>query len=90
MRHDAIQRLTTYVVAHKQGDTSIKALRSIIDVELRTASPARRAPIFMDDPFDFHTVLSTLSFEASKYHVKRFQRFMYTQVCLQTQVPWIL
>lgn len=34
----------------------------------------------MDDPFDIHVILSTLSLEASKNHVARFRRFMWTQI----------
>jgi hypothetical protein len=35
---------------------------------------------FLDNPFDIHVLLSTLSFEAAKHHVKRFQHFMWSQV----------
>jgi hypothetical protein len=85
MRYDAVQDLTTYVISHKQNDTSIRALRNMIDIAIRTASGSAKASAFLDDPFDFHVLLSTLSFEASKYHVKRFQRFMWTQVSLSRE-----
>ena len=78
MRYDAVHNLTTYIISHKQNDTSVRAFRSILDVARTTASP--ETDIFLHDPFDIHVILSTLSFEASKHHVKRFQRFMWTQV----------
>lgn len=80
MRHDIARNLTTYIISHKQFDTSINALKSILNIALRTASASNKPAVFMDDPFDIHTILSTLSFEASKYHVKRFQRFMWSSI----------
>jgi hypothetical protein len=80
MRYDAVRDLIVYVISHKQRDTGIKALRDIINIALKTAPGDTKGSTFLDDPFDFHVILSTLSFEASKYHVKRFQRFMWTQV----------
>ncbi|KAJ5313991.1 uncharacterized protein N7443_000875 [Penicillium atrosanguineum] len=47
---------------------------------LNTASAAQKPAVFLDDPFDIHVILSTLSFESSKFHVKRFQRFMWAQI----------
>ncbi|KAJ5918513.1 hypothetical protein N7466_010505 [Penicillium verhagenii] len=80
MRHDIKNDLTTYIISHKQFDTPIKTLTSLLNIALNTASSAQRGPVFLDDPFDIHVILSTLSFEASKYHVKRFQRFMWTHI----------
>ncbi|KAF2835313.1 hypothetical protein M501DRAFT_962762 [Patellaria atrata CBS 101060] len=80
MRFDATRELITYIVSHKVGDTSVKTLKNIIDISMRTASGSTKNVMFLDDPFDFHTILSVLSFEASKFHVKRFQRFMWTQI----------
>jgi hypothetical protein len=79
MRYNAVRKETTYIISHKQKDTSIRALRKMIDVALKSAL-RNHCDIFLTDPFDFLVMLSTLSFEASKYHVKRFQRFMWTQV----------
>ncbi|KAJ5913911.1 hypothetical protein N7504_002794 [Penicillium tannophilum] len=80
MRHDVKRDLTTYIISHKELDTSIKTLQSLLSIALNTASNNRKAAVLMDDPFDIHVILSNLSFEASKYHVKRFQRFMWTQI----------
>lgn len=80
MRHDIPKNQTIYIVSHKQGDTSLDALKKIMNTAMRTASDDASNGVFLDDPFDLHVLLSTLSFEASKHHVKRFQRFMWTQV----------
>ncbi|KAJ5760338.1 hypothetical protein N7520_007494, partial [Penicillium odoratum] len=80
MRHDITHNLTTYIISHKESDTCIKTLQSLLDTALHTAPKTQRSAVFLDDPFDIHVILSTLSFEASKYHVKRFQRFMWTQI----------
>lgn len=80
MRYDTTRSLTTYVISHKEGDTSIATLKSLLTISLSTVSAADIPAVFLDDPFDIHIILSTLSFEASKFHVKRFQRFMWTQI----------
>lgn len=80
MRHDVVRDLTTYIISHKEFDTSISTLKSILNIAHRTASSARKSAVFLDDPFDIHVILSTLSFEASKFHVKRFQRFMWQSI----------
>jgi hypothetical protein len=80
MRYDVRRDLTTYIISHKESDTSIKTLHSLLNIALNTASDTQKTAVFMDDPFDIHVILSNLSFEASKYHVKRFQRFMWTQI----------
>lgn len=80
MRHDITRDLTTYIISHKEFDNSITTLKSLLDIAFNTASAARKPSVFLDDPFDIHVILSTLSFETSKYHVKRFQRFMWAQI----------
>ncbi|KAJ6095934.1 hypothetical protein N7486_006680 [Penicillium sp. IBT 16267x] len=80
MRHDIKHDLTTYIISHKEFDTSINTLQSLLNIALNTASVTQKTGVFLDDPFDIHVILSTLSFEASKYHVKRFQRFMWTHI----------
>ncbi|KAL9124493.1 MAG: hypothetical protein Q9217_006181, partial [Psora testacea] len=45
MRHDILQNQTTYIVSHKQGDTSVNALKNIINIALRTASEEAYARI---------------------------------------------
>jgi hypothetical protein len=72
--------LTTYIIAHKEGDSSIQALQNIFNLAIGTASAEKKARLLLDDPFDLAVILSTLSFEASKYHAQRFRRFMWTQI----------
>lgn len=79
-RHDVSRNLTTYIISHKPADTSINALRSILNIAIDTSSKSNMPAIFMDAPFEIHVILSTLSLESSKHHVKRFQRFMWTQI----------
>ncbi|KAJ5889020.1 hypothetical protein N7495_009061 [Penicillium taxi] len=80
MRYDTTRNLTTYVISHKELDTSIVTLKSLLKIALNTTSAADRPAVFLDDPFEIHIILSTLSFEASKFHVKRFRRFMWAQI----------
>ncbi|KAF5371224.1 hypothetical protein D9758_004227 [Tetrapyrgos nigripes] len=85
MRFDRVRNLTLYIVAHKQQDTSISTLQQLIglgmeSVDAKGQNEKRKTSMFLDDPFHIHVMLSYLSFEASKHHVKRFQRFMWTQI----------
>lgn len=79
-RHDLTRSLTTYIISHNESDTSVNTLKSILNIAIDTASASSRGAVFMDDPFDIHVILSTLSLEASKHHVARFRRFMWTQI----------
>lgn len=83
-----ISRLTSSLIS--SNDSSVKILRNIVNVAMRKQTPSQRAKTFLEDPFSIHVLLSTLSFEASKHHVQRFQQFMWSQVrnnstCLQSQ-----
>lgn len=80
MRYSVTQKLITYIISHREGDTSIKTLHHLMNIATTTARPEKKAGLFLEDPFDIAIILSTLSFEASKYHVQRFRRFMWTQV----------
>ncbi|GFF40474.1 hypothetical protein IFM46972_06226 [Aspergillus udagawae] len=80
VRYNAALHLTTYIIAHKEGDSSIQALHNIFNLAIGTASAEKKARLLLDDPFDLAVILSTLSFEASKYHAQRFRRFMWTQI----------
>ncbi|KAJ5899498.1 hypothetical protein N7495_004242 [Penicillium taxi] len=84
MRHDLQHGLTVYVISHKQRDTSVAALQSLLKLSLKShrdgAQGDEIGKILTASPLDLHVMLSYLSFEASKYHVKRFQRFMWEQV----------
>ncbi len=80
MRHDVRRDLTVYIISHKENDTCINALQSLLRLALRSNNGGGIGQILTDSPLDLHVMLSYLSFEASKYHVKRFQRFMWEQV----------
>jgi hypothetical protein len=80
MRYDAVSHLTTYIISHKEGDSSIQALQNIFNITIKTAPANQRASILLDDPFDLAVILSTLSFEASKHHAQRFRRYMWAQI----------
>ncbi|EAW17313.1 uncharacterized protein NFIA_072270 [Aspergillus fischeri NRRL 181] len=80
VRYDAALRLTSYIISHKEGDSNIQALQNIFNLAIKTAPAEQRTRILLDDPFDLAVILSTLSFEASKYHAQRFRRYMWTQI----------
>lgn len=80
MRYNSVLNLTTYIISHKEGDSSIRVLCDILDTTVETSDTSRRASIFLRDPFDIAVILSTLSFEAAKFHAQKFRRFMWTQV----------
>ncbi|KAL4875720.1 hypothetical protein BJY04DRAFT_211057 [Aspergillus karnatakaensis] len=80
MRYSAALKLTTYIISHKEDDSSIRVLCDILSTATETARPSHRASIFLRGPFEIAVILSTLSFEASKFHAQRFRRFMWEQV----------
>ncbi|GFF63099.1 hypothetical protein IFM60648_00816 [Aspergillus lentulus] len=80
MRYSAALKLTTYIISHKNGDSSIRVLTEILGSAMKTARPDKRANVFLNDPFNIAIMLSTLSFEASKYHVQKLRRAIWTQV----------
>ncbi|KAL4925927.1 uncharacterized protein BDV17DRAFT_166433 [Aspergillus undulatus] len=80
LRYSGALNLTTYIISHKEEDSGIRVLCDILSTAVETAQPKHKASIFLRDPFDIAVILSTLSFEASKFHAQRFRRFMWTQV----------
>lgn len=80
MKYNPKKNLTTYMVAHKSNDTTVIALRKLLDLSLCAHNPSLATHALLDDPLEIHVMVATLSFEASKHHVKRFQRFMWEQV----------
>ncbi|KAH1975545.1 hypothetical protein KXW88_009577 [Aspergillus fumigatus] len=80
LRYDAALRLTSYIISHKEGDSNIQALQNIFNLAIKTAPAEQGTRILLDDPFDLAVILSTLNFEASKYHAQRFRRYMWTQI----------
>jgi hypothetical protein len=80
MRYSAALKLTTYTISHKNGGSCIRVLTEILGSAMKTARPDKRANLFLNDPFNIAIMLSTLSFEASKYHVRQLRRAVWTQV----------
>ncbi|KAL4870018.1 hypothetical protein BDV12DRAFT_184791 [Aspergillus spectabilis] len=74
MRYTTAFNLTTYIISHKDGDSSIRVLCDILSTVRSTARSSQRANISLRDPFDIAATLSTLSFKALKSHVHRFWR----------------
>ncbi|KAL3711275.1 hypothetical protein TMatcc_005073 [Talaromyces marneffei ATCC 18224] len=73
LRYEANHGRIIYVIAHKVNDNCVDALRHMLNVSIQRPSS------LIEDPFDIHVLLSTLSFEASKYHITHFRRFMWSQ-----------
>jgi hypothetical protein len=73
-------KLTTYIITHKTGDTSVHVLRQLLRAGVELFDLERRPSISLTNPFEIAVLLSTLSFEASKHHVARFRRYMWEQV----------
>lgn len=71
----------TYIIAYKARDTIIASLRELLDTQLQHCQAVGDYSLFLQDPFEIHSLISSLSMEAAKFHVKRFQRFMWAQVC---------
>ncbi|THU99277.1 hypothetical protein K435DRAFT_659316 [Dendrothele bispora CBS 962.96] len=83
MKYDHVRNLTVYVVAHKQHDSSVEALKNLINVGISARirpDPERQSTMFLEDPFHLHLMLSVLSLEAAKFHIHRFRRFMWMQM----------
>jgi hypothetical protein len=80
VRYSAQRRLTTYLISHKQNDFNIETLQNIMKIATGASGSSYRRSMFLKEPFDIAVILSTLSFETSKFHVKRFQRYMWEQV----------
>jgi hypothetical protein len=78
LRYEANHGRIIYIIAHKENDNCVEALRHILTVSIQRPSS------LIEDPFDIHVLLSTLSFEASKYHITHFRRFMWSQVSFTT------
>ncbi|KAJ5834953.1 hypothetical protein N7447_000979 [Penicillium robsamsonii] len=66
MRHDIVRDLTTYIISHKEFDTTITTLKSILNTALNVTSAVNKPAVFLDSPFDIHAI--------------RFQRFMWKQM----------
>ncbi|TQV94442.1 hypothetical protein IF1G_06453 [Cordyceps javanica] len=73
-------RLTAYILSHKPADTSITALQQILKLVCRASGRPNLPASYLSNPFEIAVLLSTLSLEASKFHVGRFRRYMWQQI----------
>jgi hypothetical protein len=72
--------LTAYIISHKPEDTSVLALQQILEAGVKLFGLDRHSSVLLTNPFEIAVLLSTLSLEASKFHVARFRRYMWEQV----------
>ncbi|EAW25192.1 uncharacterized protein NFIA_106810 [Aspergillus fischeri NRRL 181] len=73
-------KLTAYIISHKEGDSSVHALQQILRAGVDKFGMKSNSQRYLTNPFDIAVLLSSLSFEASKFHVARFRRYMWQQV----------
>ena len=88
VKHNVKQNTTIYIVSHKINDTVITSLRSMLNISLEQSKSLHVQNVLLQNPLDIHAMIAGLSFEASKFHVKRFQRFMWTQVRNVVELLW--
>ncbi|KAH8817651.1 hypothetical protein DL96DRAFT_1504299 [Flagelloscypha sp. PMI_526] len=87
MRYNCQLNTILYLISHREADSSVSTLENILRLSPSLAEPqdyrtpaSARAKIFVEDPFHLHLMFSILSFEAAKYHIGRFRRFMWTNI----------
>lgn len=68
-----------YIVSHKPDDTSIEMLKRVVRPTLTSTFSTEKRTLLLSDPLAIQILLANISFETSKYHMKRFQRFMWAQ-----------
>lgn len=79
-KYDVQRDLITYVISHKRNDTVISSLRKLLHPLVEHQAKYHISHILQESPFDIHAMICNLNFEASKWHVKRFQRFQWSAV----------
>jgi hypothetical protein len=79
-KYDAQRDLTVHIIAYKQNDTIVRSLRNLLDITVRHSAQSHMSDILLESPLDIHVMLAHLNFEASKWHVKRFQRLQWDVV----------
>lgn len=72
--------LTAYIISHKMGDSTVHALQQILKAGVSKFNMGSNPSAYLANPFEIAVLLSSLSFEASKYHMSRFRRYMWEQV----------
>lgn len=80
MKHDVLKNLTVYIISCKRADSVVNALKKTLRVAMEAAATSTSRKLPLKDPFEIHSMLSSLSCDTSKFHVKRFRRFMWTQL----------
>jgi hypothetical protein len=79
-KYDAQRDLVTYIISHKPNDTVVNSLRKLLHPLVNHQARYHIGHILQDSPLDIHAMICNLNFEASKWHVKRFQRFQWNAV----------
>lgn len=79
-KYDAQRDLTVHIVSHKPQDTVVRSLRALLDITVRHPAHDHMSTLLLDSPMDLQVLISNLNFEASKWHVKRFQRLQWNVV----------
>ncbi|KAL1597228.1 hypothetical protein SLS60_008810 [Paraconiothyrium brasiliense] len=79
-KYDAQEDLILYVISHKQGDTVVNSLCKLLRPLIEHQAQCHISHILQESPFDIYAMICNLNFEASKWHVKRFQRFQWNTV----------
>lgn len=79
-KYDVQRDLTVYIVSYKANDTVIRSLQNLLNITVRHQAQSHIADLLMESPLDLHAWIAHLNFEASKWHVKRFQRLQWEVV----------
>lgn len=80
MKYDVVKCLTLYIINSKSADTVTRALKKILHLSIESFTTGNVKQLPLSDPFEVHVLLSSLSCETSKFHIKRLRRFMWTQL----------
>ncbi|CAN9150742.1 unnamed protein product [Alternaria alternata] len=80
MKYDAQRDLLIYLISHKPDDKVILALRKQLSTLIRYKKRHDIGHVLLQSPMDFHTTVSNLKLEASKWHVAKFRRFQWLLV----------
>lgn len=84
MRYDIKRRSTFYIIVHREDEPTITGLKQMLNRGgITQTTLTRSTSMLLSSPLEIHVMLMILSFEASKHHVKRFQRYMWKQVGLK-------
>lgn len=82
-RHDLKRGSTFYIIVHKKNEPTITGLKQMLNRgAINQFITAHDTSCLLGSPLEIHVMLTILSFEASKHHVKCFQRYLWEQVSI--------